>query len=239
MAFNILLSKKKVINKLTYGHLIPKSGRTRKGNICVRAKKRFFKKKYRFIDFKRNLWNIPSIVIRIEYDPFRSSFLALLAYSNFILSYIICPENLIPGMFVYSSNIVPIKNGNSTYLGNIPIDVKIHNIESLPNKGAKYIRSAGCFAKIVERYKNFCIVKFNSGELKQFSNFCLATIGSISNSKWKYLKLKSAGDKQKIKNKKSIVRGVAKNAVDHPHGGGKGKKSKKAGFYSPWGKIKK
>ena len=238
MSYNVILYKKKPINKLCFGFK-NFAGRNNSGKICVRAKKSLTKFKYRVIDFTRNLWNVPCTVIRVEYDPNRSCYISLLSYSSGVLSYIISPDELIPGTVLYTSDIVPIRPGNSTYLKKIPFDIKIHNIEVIPGKGGVYIRSAGCYGEIIEKFKDFCIIKFNSGELKQFSNFCVATIGSVSNNKHKYIKFKSAGDKRLKKRKKSIVRGVAKNAVDHPHGGGKGKKSPRAVSYSPWRRLGK
>lgn len=148
------------------------------------------------------------------------------------MTYILAPENLVVGSVIVSGEVVPIKPGNASLLKNIPLNVKIHNIESHPYSGAVYSRSAGCFGQIVEKNLHFCFIKFKSGVYKKFDLNCLATIGSVSNKKFKYLKLIKAGNNI-LRGKKQKVRGVAMNPVDHPHGGGEGKKSPPRISYSP------
>lgn len=238
MLSKILLSKKIKINFLEK-NLVKRSGRNNSGKITVRGRiSAFTKKKYRNIDFYRGIWNTLGFVQKIEQDPYRNCFIALIAYTSGYLSYIICPDGLIPGSVVVAGEVVPLNPGNATLLRNIPLNLKIHNIESHPYSGAKYLRSAGCFGYIIERSKNFCLIKFNSGLIKKFHLNCLATIGVVSNLKYKYIKLSKAGHSL-FRGKKQKVRGVAMNPNDHPHGGGEGKKSPGRVNYSPWKKLGK
>ena len=162
MSRKVILFKKKSIGSLVYKKN-KKSGRGMQGRITVRGKGGSkLKKLIRLIDFDRFLWNVVGVVLRIEYDPFRKSFLALIGYSNYYLSYIICSENLLPGDFIISGETIPKKEGNLTFLKNIAINEKVHNIEKVPFTGARLIRSAGCFGTIVEKTLLKCCIMLPS-----------------------------------------------------------------------------
>ena len=239
MLSKIILSKESKSIKFLSKILKKRSGRNSTGKITVKGKlSAFTKKKYRIIDFFRRLWNVWGFVQKLIYDPYRNCFLALIAYPAGYLSYILAPEGLIPGDKIIAGNWVPLQNGNSTFLKNLPLNLKIHNIEAHPNSGGKYLRSAGCFGVIIEKNENFCLIRFNSGVEKKFDNYCFATIGVVSNLKIKYLYLSKAGH-SKLRGRKQKVRGVAMNPVDHPHGGGEGKKSPKRISFSPWKRLGK
>lgn len=236
----ILLKKKKKIKFLS-STLKKHSGRNNSGKITVRGKVNgLVKKSYKNIDFMRSLWNTVGVVTSVEYDSYRNSYIALISYTSRYLSYILAPEGLVPGDLIVTGEIVPLNPGNATLLKSIPLNVQIHNIESHPYSGGVYLRAAGCYGVIIEKdlLKNCAIVKFNSGTLKKFSLECLATIGRISNKKFKYIKLVKAGHNI-LRGKKQKVRGVAMNPSDHPHGGGEGKKSPPKVSYSPWKKLGK
>lgn len=235
----ILLKKKKNFNFINY-RLKKKVGHNNSGKITVRGKISRTKKKYKAVDFLRPLWNVVGVVLSVEYDSYRNCYTALLSYTLGYLSYIIAPEGLVPGDSVVAGDLVPLKVGNATLLRNLPLNLKIHNIEAHPFSGAKYMRSAGCYGYIIEKdfYLNFALVKFNSGLTKKFNLNCLAVIGEVSNKKFKYIKLSKAGHNI-LRGVRQKVRGVAMNPVDHPHGGGEGKKSPPKVSYSPWRKLGK
>ena len=229
------------IKKLTQ-KLNKSSGHNNTG--CLTVKNKIFgvsKTKYRLIDFKYTIWNIYGVVKTIEYDPYRNSFIALVYYPLInLLTYRLSPKNLIVNSLIFTGNRINLNPGNATYLKNIPISTKIFNIEAFPFSGGVYLRSAGAYGWIIEKTEIYCLVKFNTTKkIKKFSNWCVATIGINSNEKFRYKKLRKAGLKRFIKKKKSNVRGVAKNAVDHPHGGGKGKKSPPKVTYNSWRKLPK
>lgn len=238
--YKTILYKKNSIKRLVKGNLKKNSGRNFTGKKTVRFKQfSYTKKNYKVIDFKRVLWNSPGVIVRIEYDPYRTAFIALVSYNSIKqLSYILCPNGLNVGDFIISSRIIPIKVGNCTYLKNIPLDTKIHNIELHPFSGGKLARSAGMYGFIIEKNDSTCLVKLNNNTIFKLSYNCLAVIGIVSNITHKYNYYKNAGQKRRF-GRKQHVRGVAMNAVDHPHGGGKGKKSPNKISYSPWRKLGK
>jgi large subunit ribosomal protein L2 len=198
---------------------------------------------YRIVDFFRSLKNIPAIVRTIEKDPLRSSAIALLSYSNELLSYIIAPAGLKINQVVFSSEIYAFENnfffgpGYSFNLHSIPLGIMVHNIEILPNKGAQYMRASGCAAQIIRKFNDYTILKLKSGEHRLFSNLCMATIGIPSAFDFlsKRQTLHKAG-LNRLLGKRPIVRGCAMNPIDHPHGGNT---SSKFGSFTPWGKISK
>jgi large subunit ribosomal protein L2 len=147
----------------------------------------------RLIDYKRYVWNIFGFVHRIEYDPKRNSLIALVVYSNGIMSYILAPEGLLIGDCVFAKEDIVLKPGNSTYLEQIPIGLKISSVELTANKGAQLIRAAGSYATIVSKFENIVILKLKSGELRRVHSNCIATIGSISNFQYIYRNFKKAG----------------------------------------------
>jgi len=197
-------------------------GRNNKGHITIRHKGGGHKRLYRLIDFKRNKYNINGYVNSIEYDPNRNANIALIHYIDGEKRYIIHPENLSIGDKVNSGENVEIKIGNSLPLKSIPLGTNIHNIEFLPKKGGQLSRSAGSYAKIIGKDKNFVIVRLSSKEIRLFNENCFATIGKISNGDICNIILGKAGRKRWL-GIRPTVRGSAMNPNDHPHGGGEGK----------------
>jgi large subunit ribosomal protein L2 len=147
----------------------------------------------RLIDYKRYIWNIFGFVHRIEYDPKRNSLIALVIYSNGIMSYILAPEGLLIGDCIFAKENIVLKPGNSTYLHKIPIGVRINSVELNENRGAQFIRAAGSYATIVSKFENITILKLKSGELRRVNSNCTATIGSISNFQYIYRNFRKAG----------------------------------------------
>ena len=230
-----------MLNKLKFG-IKNSSGRNLLGKITAWHRGSGVKNKFRLVDFKPTI-KLTKQVISIDYDPNRSSFIALIAYSNGYLSYILAPSLLNVGDIIEVSD-----NNNGKRGGFISEFIKlkyikegsfIYGIESRPGSGATYIRSAGCFGMIMgERFQNYILVKLPSGELRLFSKDCKAFIGAVSNPHYSFKVLKKAGVNRNL-NKRPIVRGVAMNPVDHPHGGGEGKSSGGRPSVSPWGKLTK
>ena len=212
-------------------------GRNNLGRITVYGKSRGAKKKYRIIDFKRTK-ELSATVERFEYDPNRSANIALIKYDDNEYSYIIALENLKIGDKIISSNSAEIAIGNCLQLKNIPVGLVISNIELKPNKGAQLARSAGTSATIVNKDSGKVSIKLRSGEVRIVEGECKATIGTVSNADKKNVKLGKAGRKRWL-GFRPKVRGVAKNPVDHPHGGGEGKTSGGRHPVSAWGKPTK
>lgn len=205
--------------KMLTESLHSKAGRNNIGHITVRRRGAGVKKAYRIIDFKRDRFDIPAVVERIEYDPNRTAFIALIKYEDGIYSYIIAPQKLQVGdKIVSSKKLVDIKPGNAMTLGAMPIGTLIHNIELKPGAGAKMVRSAGNFAQLVGKDNGYAIVKLQSGETRMFLLDCMATIGTISNPDKKNEKIGKAGRNRWLGVRPS-VRGESMNPVDHPHGG--------------------
>lgn len=196
-----------------------KAGRNNMGQITVRRRGGGHKKAYRIIDFKRNKFDVVANVERIEYDPNRSAFIALIKYEDGVFSYIICPDGLKVGDKVVSSKkLLDIKPGNAMPLAVMPIGSVIHNIESKPGAGARIVRSAGMFAQLAGKDNGYAIIRLQSGETRMFPLECLATIGSVSNQDRKNQKIGKAGRNRWL-GKRPSVRGESMNPVDHPHGG--------------------
>ena len=222
---------------LTVG--ISKSGgRNNKGRVTARRRGGGHKRLYRLIDFKRNHFDIPAKVERIEYDPNRSAFIALLLYDDGKKSYILAPQRMAVGDSVISSNNADIKPGNALPLANIPVGTIIHNVELKPGKGGQIARSAGTYVQLVGRDQAYSILRLNSGEQRMTRSECMATIGAVSNPDNKNIKLAKAGRSRWL-GKRPSVRGVAMNPIDHPHGGGEGKTSGGRHPVTPWGKPTK
>ena len=213
------------------------SGRSA-GLISSRHKGGGHKKKYREIDFKRNKFGIEAVVASIEYDPNRSSNIALLHYKDGEKRYIICPDKLAVGASVVSGDVVKIEIGNTMKLKNIPVGTIIHNVEMEPGRGAQICRSAGTFAQISGFEKGKCIVKMPSGEVRYINEECLATIGQVGNIDHNQITIGKAGRNRWL-GKRPHVRGTAMNPVDHPHGGGEGKTKGGRHPVSPWGQPTK
>jgi len=231
------LWKGKPIKSLTYGKNST-GGRNNLGRITSRSKGAGHKNKFREVDFYRKKDDLNARVERIEYDPNRSAYLALLKYSNASVNYIIAPNGIKIGDEVISGRNKEIKIGNCMPLSDIPAGTDIHNIELRPNGGGKLARSAGAAAQISGIDENYCIIKLSSGEIRKVISTARATIGTVSNKDHQNVKIGKAG-RNRWKGKRPLVRGVAKNPVDHPHGGGEGKTSGGRNPVSPWGQSAK
>ena len=210
-------------------------GRNNQGRITCRHRGGGHKRLIRTVDFLRMRDDSQATVKRIEYDPNRSAFIALLEYQDGTKSYILCPQGMQPDDVVLSGDKAPIKAGNAMALSRIPDGTIIHNIELSPGKGGQMVRSAGTFGQIVGREREYVIVRLSSGEIRKFLARCRATIGAVSNPDHKNLALAKAGRKRWM-GIRPTVRGVAMNPVDHPHGGGEGKTSGGRHPVTPWGK---
>ena len=210
-------------------------GRNNLGRRTARWRGGGAKKRYRIIDFKRRKWDMPAVVDRIEYDPNRTAFIALITYTDGEQAYIIAPQRLQAGDTVVAGDTVDIKPGNALPLKNIPVGTIIHNIEMKPLKGAQIARSAGSYAQLVGRGDGYAQVKLSSGEVRLIPESCMASIGAVSNPDNMNEVLGKAG-RNVHKGWRPHVRGVAMNPVDHPHGGGEGKTSGGRHPVTPWGK---
>lgn len=210
-------------------------GRNSSGKITVRRRGgSFYKPKTKLVDFSGFLWNSFGVVHSLEVSKINSSYLALVVYSCGVASYIIAPRGLRPGNFILNSDSAhPHPSlGFRLLLKNIPLNTKLHNIESFPRSGGKFSRAAGSWAKIIEKTESHALLAFRNGKRRRFSLNCAASIGMVSNLQHKKFITKSkAGDSRRM-GIRPWVRGVAQNAVDHPHGGGKGKKSPPATNYN-------
>jgi large subunit ribosomal protein L2 len=210
-----------------------KGGRNNTGQIMVRFKGGGHKRFYRFIDFKRDKINIPAEVIAIEYDPNRSGRIALLQYNDGEKRYIIQPLGVKVGDLLMSGPNAEIRVGNSLPLLNIPIGTFVHNIELIPRKGAQLVRSAGVVAQLLAKEIEYAHVRMPSGEIRLILVDCYATIGQVGNADHENVVIGSAGRNRHL-GKKPHVRGTAMNAVDHPHGGGRGRSKGDNQPRSPW-----
>lgn len=228
------LHKGRPVKALTEG-LTKSGGRNNNGRITARRRGGGAKRLYRKVDFKRNRWDVPATVERLEYDPNRTAFIALIKYEDGQLSYIIAPQRLEVGDTVITSKTADIKPGNTLPLKNIPVGTIIHNIELKPQKGAQMVRSAGTYAQLVGRDGGYAQIKLTSGELRMVLDSCLATVGAVSNPDNMNQVLSKAGRSRHM-GKRPSVRGVVMNPVDHPHGGGEGKSSGGRHPVTPWGK---
>jgi large subunit ribosomal protein L2 len=221
-----------------YGPLVEKKtksgGRNNKGRITTRHIGGGHKQRYRVIDFKRTKDGIPATIERIEYDPNRTAYIALLKYADGERRYIIAPGDLRAGDSVQSGVSTPIKSGNTLPLRSIPVGTIIHCVELKPGKGAQLARSAGTSIQLVAREGNYSTLRLRSGETRKVLSDCRATIGVVSNSEHNLVKLGKAGA-SRWRGVRPTVRGVAMNPVDHPHGGGEGRTSGGRHPVSPWG----
>lgn len=231
------LYKGKPIKGLTEG-LSSKGGRNNTGRVTTRFRGGGHKRTYRVVDFKRRKFDVSATVERIEYDPNRTAFIALIRYEDGELSYIIAPQRISVGDTVISGSNVDVKPGNAMPLGNMPIGTIIHNVELKPEKGGQIARSAGAYAQLVGRDQGMAILRLNSGEQRIVSGTCMATVGAVSNSDHGNISLGKAGRKRWM-GKRPHNRGVTMNPVDHPHGGGEGRTSGGRNPVTPWGKPTK
>jgi large subunit ribosomal protein L2 len=222
---------------LTKGQSVT-GGRNNLGRITSRHQGGGQKHKYRLIDFLRKKKDMTATVQRIEYDPNRTAYIALIKYTDNEMNYIICPQNLKVGEIIQSGKKAEIKIGNALELKDIPPGTSIHNVELLPGNGAKLARSAGSSVSLSGYDGDYAIIKLASGETRKVRSDCLATIGVVSNPDQKNIKIGKAG-RQRWKGRRPQTRGVAMNPVDHPHGGGEGKTSGGRSPVSPWGQSAK
>ncbi len=210
-----------------------KGGRNNNGHITCRHKGGGHKKHYRIIDFKRNKLDIPARVASIEYDPNRSSYIALLNYADGEKRYIIAPHGIKVGDSVQSGSNVPFKTGNCMRLKEMPLGSVVHNIEMNPEKGAKFVRSAGLSAQLMARSGGYATLRMPSGEVRMVSENCRATFGAVSNPEHN-LRVEGKAGRKRWKGIRPTVRGIAMNPVDHPMGGGEGR-GKGNIPQTPWG----
>ena len=231
------LWKGKPLKSLTAGSHST-GGRNNLGRITSRHKGAGHKQKYRQIDFHRRKDDISAVIERLEYDPNRSAFLALVKYEDGVMNYILAPNKIKIGDKIISGKGKEIKIGNCMPLSDIPTGADIHNIELTPNGGGKLVRSAGASAQISGTDDNYCIIKLQSGEIRKIINTARATIGTVSNSDHQNIKIGKAG-RNRWKGIRPQSRGVVMNPVDHPHGGGEGKTSGGRDPVSPWGQSAK
>jgi len=214
--------------------LSEKAGRNSYGRITMRRRGGGHKRTYRVIDFNRSKVDMFATVERIEYDPNRTSYIALIKYEDGEYAYIVAPQKLAIGDKVISSDACDVKPGNAMLLKNIPVGTIIHNVELKPKKGAQLARSAGSYVQIVGRDGVYIQVKLPSGEQRLIHCNCLATVGSVSNQDHSNTTLGKAGRNRWL-GKRPSVRGVAMNPIDHPHGGGEGRTSGGRHPVTPWG----
>jgi len=193
-------------------------GRNNYGRMTARRKGGGHKRLYRLVDFKRNKFDIEATVKRIEYDPNRTAFIALLEYADNTISYILAPHGLKENDKVISGENVDIKTGNCLPLKSIPVGTIIHNIELKPGKGGQFARSAGSSAQIVGKDSGYTLIKLRSGEVRRVLSECYATVGAVSNPDQQNITISKAGRNRWLR-VRPVVRGIAKNPVDHPHGG--------------------
>jgi len=231
------LWKGKPVKRLTQG-LNKSGGRNNLGRVTARRRGGGHKRSYRLVDFKRVKFDVSATVERLEYDPNRTAFLALIKYDDGEQSYILAPQRLQPGDKVISGKHVDIKPGNSMPLASMPIGTIVHNVELKPGKGGQLARSAGAYVQFVGRDQGYALIRLNSGEQRMVRAECMATVGAVSNSDHGNIKLGKAGRNRWL-GKRPSVRGVAMNPVDHPHGGGEGKTSGGRNPVSPWGQPTK
>jgi large subunit ribosomal protein L2 len=231
------LWKGKPEKSLTEG-LTKSGGRNNTGRITARRRGGGHKRRYRVIDFKRTRFDSPATVERLEYDPNRTAFIALIRYDDGELAYILAPQRIGVGDVVAAGPGVDIKPGNALPLQNIPVGTIIHNVEMKKGKGGQIARSAGTYAQLVGKDQGYAQLRLSSGELRVVRAECMATIGAVSNPDQQNIKLGKAGRSRWI-GKRPSVRGVAMNPVDHPHGGGEGRTSGGRHPVTPWGKPTK
>jgi large subunit ribosomal protein L2 len=215
---------------------LPKNaGRNNSGSITVRHQGGGHKKQYRIVDFKRNKINIPGKVAAIEYDPNRSSRLALIHYVDGEKRYILAPLGLRVGDSVEAGPEADIKNGNALPISRIPVGTTVHNIELKPGRGGQMVRSAGAAAQLLAKEGDYAQVRMPSGEVRLVPVVCTATIGQLGNLDHENENIGKAG-KSRLRGKRPSVRGMTMNPFDHPHGGGEGRSGAGGNPQTPWGK---
>lgn len=225
------------VKSLTEG-LTKKGGRNNTGRITARRIGGGHKRRYRMVDFKRRKFDVVGTVERLEYDPNRTAFIALVNYEDGEQAYILAPQRLVAGDKVVSGERCDIKPGNAMPLRNMPVGTVVHNVELKPEKGGQIARSAGTYAQLIGKDSGYAQLRLSSGEQRMVRGECMATVGAVSNPDQQNIKLGKAGRKRWL-GKRPSVRGVAMNPVDHPHGGGEGRTSGGRHPVTPWGKSTK
>jgi large subunit ribosomal protein L2 len=231
------LWKGKPVKMLTEG-LSKTGGRNNQGHATMRGMGGGHKRSYRIIDFKRRKWDMPATVERLEYDPNRTAFIALIKYQDGTLAYILAPQRLAVGDSVVAGKKADVKPGNAMEIGQMPVGTICHNVEMKPGKGGQIARAAGTYVQVVGRDRGMVIVRLNSGEQRYVRSDCMASVGAVSNPDNGNQYLAKAGRARWL-GIRPLSRGVAKNPVDHPHGGGEGRTSGGRHPVTPWGKPTK
>jgi large subunit ribosomal protein L2 len=231
------LYKGKPVKGLTEG-LTSSGGRNNYGRVTARFIGGGHKRSYRLIDFQRRKFDMTATVERLEYDPNRTAFIALIKYEDGELSYILAPQRVAPGDKVVAGEAVDVKPGNAMPLSSMPVGTIIHNIELKPGKGGQIARSAGAYAQLVGRDQGMAILRLNSGEQRIVHGSCIATVGAVSNPDHGNVNDGKAG-RSRWRGRRPHNRGVTMNPVDHPHGGGEGRTSGGRHPVTPWGKPTK
>ncbi|MCC2601363.1 50S ribosomal protein L2 [Sphingopyxis yananensis] len=231
------LWKGKPVKALTEGKS-KTGGRNNKGHVTSRGIGGGHKQRYRIVDFKRRKWGVPATVERLEYDPNRTAFIALIKYEDGEVAYILAPQRLAVGDRVIADKKTDVKPGNAMELSQMPVGTIVHNIEMKPGKGGQIARSAGTYAQVVGRDRGLVIVRLGSGEQRYIRGECMGTVGAVSNPDKANQNLAKAG-RNRWNGIRPLTRGVAKNPVDHPHGGGEGRTSGGRHPVTPWGKPTK
>jgi large subunit ribosomal protein L2 len=231
------LHKGKPVKGLTEG-LTSKGGRNNHGRVTTRFRGGGHKRTYRIIDFKRRKFDVAGTIERLEYDPNRTAFIALVKYADGELSYVLAPQRLAVGDQIIAGESVDVKPGNAMPLASMPVGPIVHNVELKPGKGGQIARSAGAYAQLVGRDQGMAILRLNSGEQRIVHGTCLATVGAVSNPDHGNINLGKAGRSRWL-GRRPHNRGVTMNPVDHPHGGGEGRTSGGRHPVTPWGKPTK
>ena len=231
------LYKGKPVKGLTEG-LTSKGGRNNLGRVTTRFRGGGHKRTYRIIDFKRRKFDVVGTVERLEYDPNRTAFIALVKYADGELSYVLAPQRLAVGDQIVAGQSVDVKPGNAMPLASMPVGTIVHNVELKPGKGGQVARSAGAYAQLVGRDQGMAILRLNSGEQRIVHGSCFATVGAVSNPDHGNINLGKAGRSRWL-GRRPHNRGVTMNPVDHPHGGGEGRTSGGRHPVTPWGKPTK
>jgi large subunit ribosomal protein L2 len=232
------LWKGKPVKSLTVG-LNQSGGRNNAGRITSYHRGGGHKRSYRMVDFRRTRWDDVATVERLEYDPNRTAWIALIKYEDGEFAYIIAPQRLAAGDKVISTlGVADVKPGNAMPLERMPVGTIVHNVEMKPRKGGQIARSAGAYAQYVGRDSGWAILRLNSGEQRRVHGTCLATIGAVSNQDHSNTSIGKAGRSRWL-GRKPVNRGVTMNPVDHPHGGGEGRTSGGRHPVTPWGKPTK
>jgi large subunit ribosomal protein L2 len=213
-------------------------GRNNTGRVTMWHRGGGHKRRYRIVDFKRRKFDMPATVERLEYDPNRTAFLALIRYGDGELAYILAPQRLKVGDSVVAGEKVDVKPGNAMPMKNMPVGTIIHNVEMKPGKGGQMARAGGTYAQLVGRDSGYALLKLASGEVRMVRSDCMATVGAVSNPDQQNIVIAKAGRSRWL-GIRPTTRGVAMNPIDHPHGGGEGRTSGGRHPVTPWGKPTK